>query len=125
MANGRCRPYIVHGPNHGLATIENPTNACKRQHSLVNPMQMDEIGLAELTRPRDIETRIGNIQLEKMLAREAQMPEDAPALPQEMPSRPHRRAQTHYRQAVGLFVANEHLSLHAIVVQRLHQAVGS
>ena len=48
MANGRCGPNVVHGPNHGFAAVHDFSDAAEREHSLVNPREVDNVGLLKL-----------------------------------------------------------------------------
>jgi hypothetical protein len=50
---------------------------------------------------------------------------DTPAFPQKMPALTPTIARRNHCETVGLFVAYQHLGLHAIVDQRFHQPVGS
>lgn len=85
---------------------------------------MDDICLLKLTEPGDIGARCCHVYLPEALAGEMEMPEYAPALPQEVPLQPERTGQTDYGDVFCLLVAYQHLCLNAIVVKGIHQAVG-
>ena len=125
MANGSGGPDVVHSPHHGLATAQDAADAVERQHALVNPVQVNHIGLLKLAQTRDVGSRVGKVYVEEVLAREMQTDEDVEPLLEEMPVATGRLGKADHGQRVALLVANEHASLHAMVVQRHHQTVGS
>ena len=85
---------------------------------------MDDICLLKLAEPGDIGTRCCHVYLPEALTGEMEMPEYAPALPQEVPLQPERTGQTDHGDVFCLLVAYQHLCLNAIVVKGIHQAVG-
>ena len=85
---------------------------------------MDDICLLKLAEPGDIGTRCCHVYLPEALTGEMEMPEHAPALPQEVPLQPERTGQTDHGNVFCLLVAYQHLCLNAIVVKGIHQAVG-
>ena len=88
-------------------------------------MQVNDVGLLKLTKPRDVRPRIGDVDLNQSLTLEVKMQEDDKPLPQEAPLLAPLAPQSDDGQAVGLLVAHQHLRLHTVVVQCVHQAVGS
>ena len=125
MAHGCCRPDVMHGPYHRFTTIQYFANALQRQHALVHPVQMDDVGLLEFLQLCDVGTTVGNVHLKQVFAVQVQPePHDEP-FPQE--SQLHSLLSGHrcYRQAVCLLVAHQHLGLHTVVVQCLHEPTGS
>lgn len=85
---------------------------------------MDDVGLLEVAAVGDIDTRVGNVDLEEVLAFEVEMQEYAQSFPKECPLGFPRMTYRRYRYLVGLLVAHEHACFHAVVVQGVHQAVG-
>ena len=125
MTDSRSRPDVVHRPYHGLAALQDLEDATKRQHTLVDPMQVDDVGLAELGCPRDVYATIGDVELEQMTLGEMQVEENDQPLPEEVPIMMPAAFKPDDRQRIGLLVAHQHLRFHTVVVQRLHQAAGS
>ena len=77
-------PLVVQGHHHRLATGKDAFQVIERQESLVDPMQMDDIGLLELVHRGDVGARIGDIHLKySLLAQVVGQPDDA-TLPQEV-----------------------------------------
>ena len=68
MADGGGRPRVVHGPHHGFPAVEHLLDALEREHALVDPMQVNDIGLLELPQPGDVEARVGDVDLKEVLA---------------------------------------------------------
>ena len=90
MTDGCGWPDIMHGPYYGFPGIKNLTDSSQRKHALVDPVQVNDISLLELTQTSYISAAIGNINLKKMLALEMQTTEDNQALPKEIPAEPYR-----------------------------------
>ena len=85
VTDANSRPHVVHRPHHRFTTGQYLADPCQREKALVDPVQMDDIGLLELRKRRDVDSRVGNIHIEEVLTREAQRHKDAQALPEEMP----------------------------------------
>ena len=85
VTDSRSRPDIVHGPHHGFPASQDLLDAVQREHALIDPMQMDDVGLLKLPQFGNVGTAIGDVNFEKMLAREVQLTEDDESLPEEMP----------------------------------------
>ena len=81
MTEGRRRPDIVHRPDHRLPALQDLLNPLERKHTLIDPMQVDDISLLEFRQLRDIRARIGDIDLKQMLTGEMQATEDHQPLP--------------------------------------------
>ena len=88
-------------------------------------MEMDDVGLLELTELRDVGTGIGNIDLEQVLTLEMEPTKDHPSLPEEAPVVHGRLGQTGHREGIGVLVAHQHLGLHTIIDEGHHQTAGS
>ena len=115
----------MHRPHHWLAGVENLADVAQREHALVHPVQVDDIGFLELRQTGDIGADVGNVNLEEVLPQEVQAPEHRPALPKEVPLLPQRLRQSYHCDVIALLVAHQHLGLLAVVVQRVLQPVGS
>ena len=85
VTDGRSWPDVVHGPDHWLATVHDFPDTFQRQHSLVDPMEMNHVSLLEFRKGSDIISCIGYIKGKEILFGKMQMPENAPALPKETP----------------------------------------
>ena len=81
MADGRGGPDVVHGPDDRLARVENLGDVVEREHSLVDPVQVYHVGLAELGQSGDVGACVGDVDVEEVASAEVQMQEDAPTLP--------------------------------------------
>ena len=88
VANGRCGPDVVHGPYHSLVGVKNLPYAFQREHSLVYPVQVYDICLAELPQSGDVRAGVGNVYLEEVVFAEMGMEKDHEALPKETPLPP-------------------------------------
>ena len=125
MTDGCGRPYIMHGPHHRLPAFKDSADTLQRQHTLIDPMQMDDISLLKLTGLGDICTCIGYIDIKQMLSAEVETPEHTPAFPKERPPEAPLLRQGRHADLVGLLVTYQHHGLRTIVLQCLHQTVGS
>ena len=81
VTNTRCRPHVMHSPHHRFATLNNLLNVAQRQHSLVDPFQMNDVSFLKFGQRRDIRTHVGYINMEQMTFTEMQMPKYTPAFP--------------------------------------------
>ena len=86
---------------------------------------MDDVGLLELTQLRDIGTTVGYIHLKQVVALEMQMEENDQTFPQEMPPLAQRALKSNDADIVSRLVAYQHLGFHAMIIQSIHQTVGS
>ena len=86
---------------------------------------MDDISLKKLWKARNIGSAVGNIQFKEMLALQPQVQPYHQPLPQEVPPEAPSLRQRTYRQLLRILVAHQHFRLDTVVVQGLHQAVGS
>ena len=125
MADARHGPHVMHGPHHGLTAAQNAAYVLQREHALVYPSQMDDIGLAVFGEMRNVAARIGKVDLEEMVAVEMKMPKHAPTLPKETTLLAQTVLQPHHSDLRRQLVAYKHLCLHAVVVERSHKPVGS
>ena len=125
MTDGCSRPDVVHGPDDGFAAPQYLPDILEREHALIDPVQVDDIGFFELPETGDVCAGVGDIHLEEMLPREMQTAENDKPLPKEMPSQQGRTRQLCHRQTIRLLITHQHLSLDTVVVQRLHQTAGS
>ena len=114
----------MHGPYHSLVGVKNLPYAFQREHSLVYPVQVYDICLAELPQSGDVRAGVGNVYLEEVVFAEMGMEKDHEALPKETPLSPESLWQPHYCDIVRDLVADKHLRFHAVVVQRIQKSVG-
>lgn len=54
MADAGAGPHIVHGPYYRFAGSQNLADGVERQHSLVDPVQMDDICLLKFGKRSDV-----------------------------------------------------------------------
>ncbi|MPN27404.1 hypothetical protein SDC9_174836 [bioreactor metagenome] len=64
MADARKRPHIVHGPYYFFSGSKDLPNFVQRQHSLVDPMQMNDIGRFEFRKFSYRGSPVGNGDIE-------------------------------------------------------------
>lgn len=121
MTEGCGWPDVMERPYDGLSGTYDLAYAFQREHTLINPMQMDDISLFKHFQPGDVGSCIGHVDVEKMPTGEVKMKEKTQPLPQEMPKHEPAAAGGHHRGVVGVLVADEHRSLDAVAVQGLGQ----
>ena len=85
MTERRSRPDVVHRPDHRFTRAQYLPDSTKREHTLIDPMEVDHVGLTELRQTGDIGASIGDVDLEKMTTGKVQTTEDDEALPEEIP----------------------------------------
>ena len=122
MADAGARPHVVHGPYHRFTRSENLADDFKRKHALVDPMQMDEVGLFELWQAGDVVTCIGNIYTKEPFASEVAVNPDNDTFPHEFPYLFPATAKGYGRDAVSLLIAHQHFGLDAMAFQRFGQS---
>lgn len=71
VADAGTRPHVVHGPYHGFARCKDFLDVLQRQHSLVYPVEMNDIRLLELRKRGNIRTCIGDVHGKDILLFEA------------------------------------------------------
>ena len=124
MAQRGGWPHVVHGPYYGFPAFEDLADGTQREHALINPVQMDDVGFLEFRQTCYVVARIGDVDVEEMLFGEAHVPEDAPTLPQEMPLSEDGTGHLGHGDRLCLLIAHQHLGLNSIVVKGIHQTVG-
>ena len=122
VADAGHRPHVVQRPDNRLAGIQNLLQVVQRQHPLVHPVQMDDIGLLEFRQRGDVGPRVGNIYGKQALLVEVVGPPDDDPFPHKIPDVPPRLAQGDHRHIVRLFVPDQHFCLDAALLQGFHQA---
>ena len=90
MADTGKGPHVVHGPYDGLTRFDDASDVGQRKHSLIDPMQMDDVCLGEFGERQDICSGIGNIYFEKVVLLETVGFPDDDAFPNELPDFPPR-----------------------------------
>jgi len=116
VADTCCRPDVVHSPHHRFAAAQDLVDALQREHALVDPVQMDNIGFLELLQPGDVVAGIGNVDLKKMLPGETAPDKDDKPFPEEVPIMHGRWWQLNHSRRGALLVAHQHTGLDTIVV---------
>ena len=125
MTNGCRRPQVVHRPHDRLTGVEYSADAVQRKHALVYPLQVNNVSFLEITCMSNVDTGIGNVYLKKMLTTEVQVEENTQPFPKERPLSQPRMTNRRNGYLICFLVTNKHASLHAVIVQRIHQPVGS
>ena len=95
VADGRSRPDVVHGPDYRLAAIQDFPDTFQRQHSLIHPMQVDDICLLKLRQACNVCACIGYIDCEKIVLLKAVGFPDDNAFPHKPPYLPPVTLQTY------------------------------
>ena len=54
MTHAGHGPHVVHGPYDGFAALQDFLHIAQRQHTLIEPMQMYDVGLLELGQSCDV-----------------------------------------------------------------------
>ena len=124
MADAGSRPEVVHRPHDRLSRTQDFTDVLQREHALVDPGEMYDVGLLELAQLRDVAAGVGEVYLKKVVAGEMQVPEHAEPFPEEVPLVLPLVAETDHGDVVRQLVTHQHLRLHAVVVQRILEPVG-
>ena len=68
MAETRERPHVVQRPYQRLAGVDDALQHVQRDHAVVNPVQVDDVGLAELGQVGDVLACGAKIETIAMLA---------------------------------------------------------
>lgn len=85
MANAGERPHVMHSPYDGFTRLYDAAYICQREHTLINPVQMNHICLIELGECGNVCTCVGNVYGKKiMLFKMVRFPDDD-AFPNELP----------------------------------------
>ena len=124
MTDGRGRPQVVHRPYYRLARQQDAPYVLQRQHALVHPVQMDDVGFLKFGQTRDVGAAVGDVHLKHTGILEMHVQPDDQPLPKEMPLRPPPSGHATDRQPVGFLLTHQHAGLHPVITQRLHQPVG-
>ena len=125
MAEGGGGPHVVHCPDHALAAVENAADVVQREHALIDPVQVHDVGFLELSRAGDVAAGTANVEVPQVFPPQTEPPPHRQSLAQEVPLSPPAVAPLAHQQVVGRLVSHQHARLHAVVVQRHQQAVGS
>ena len=64
MANTCKWPHVMHCPDDGFATREDLADATKREHALIDPMQVDDVCLLKGFVAGDVRTSGGSVHFE-------------------------------------------------------------
>ena len=71
VADAGDGPHIVHGPYNGLARQEDFPKVFQREQALIDPMQVNDIGLAEFGQRSDVGACVGDVHGEEVVLLEA------------------------------------------------------
>ena len=75
----------MHCPNDGLAGLDDTPDICQWQHTLVNPVQMNDVGLGKFGQYCDIGAGIGYVNGKQVMFLEVVGLPDNDTLPDELP----------------------------------------
>jgi hypothetical protein len=76
VTDGCGRPDIMHRPDNRLPAIQYLPDILQRKHSLIDPMQMDDVCFLKLTQGGNVRTGIGNVNLKQGFPGKVKMQED-------------------------------------------------
>ena len=124
MADGSGGPDVVHGPHDGFAAFEYLPQHGERQHALIDPVQVDDVGLPEDRQSGDVAAGVGDVEFEEMFLAEMQMGEDAQPFPQEMPPQPPIPLERYYRAVGGLPATYQHTRFNSMKIQGSGESLG-
>ena len=122
VADTGTRPHIVHGPYHGFARGKDLLDVFQRKHTLVYPVEVDDVGLLELRQSGDVRAGIGDIDGKQVVFLEVVGFPDDDAFPHELPYQAPALLEGHYADLVGLLVAHQHFCLDAVVLEGFHES---
>ena len=114
MANAQVGPLVVKCPDDALAALKDASNAIERKHSLINPVQVDDVCLAKLRRAGNVDTHPGSVNLPEALAAESHMRQYAKALEELRQLVAHRTDKADACHVGALPVAHQELDLYIV-----------
>lgn len=126
MADAGEGPHVVHGPYDPLAASQDASDLGEREHGLIGPMEMDNVGFKELGQAGDVSAVAGGVDGKEAFARETVGGKDFSPFGHELEFQPHRRPEADHVGAVSgqRAVAAEQRGIHPALAQRLEQPKG-
>ena len=120
VANSGKRPHIVHCPHHFFAGGKDFADFIQRQHSLIYPVEVDDIGFYKFRMFGNGNAGIGNGNIEQVFARKAVAEKNSSAFPNEIPFVSGFTANLYHILIVRVFISHQHLHIFSVSLQRLH-----
>ena len=126
VADASAWPHVVKCPNNLFPRVNDAAYVAQREHTLVYPSKMNDIGFAETLELSDVGAVGGSVYRPKVFAAEAIGKYNLQPFGAEL----RLQKQTVLRQHLDVWilrltVANKNLRLLATIVQRSHKAAGS
>ena len=115
-------PHIVHCPDDRLAAVDDLFQSVKGYKTLVDPVEMDDVGLAELPGPCYVDAGIGYVHIEKVVTAETVGGPDGCPFPQEAPLLADRAAHGNNTFAAAFEVADHHPGVDTFAAEGLEYA---
>ena len=114
----------MHGPDHPLPAAQNLLQVVEREHGLVGPVQVDDVGLSELGQAGDVVAEARGVDGKEPFAAEAVAHEDFEPFEGELEPAPERGLEVHDVGPSGRqdAVATEQGGLDPFLTQGLEQA---
>ena len=120
MANAGAGPHIVHGPHDGFARCQDFLDIFQGEHTLVYPVEVDDVGLLKLRQGGDVAAGIGYVDGKKVTLLEVVGLPDDDTFPYEFPHQAPVLLESHHGDLFGLLVAHQHLGFDAAILERFH-----
>ena len=119
-------PHVVHGPHHALAAVHDAAQVGEREHGLVGPVQVYDVGLAEGGVAGDVVAEACRVDAPQPLAAEAVAEHDFGSFEGELGLAPQCGLEGQHAAflGLGLCVAAQHAGLHTPLVEGAQQAQG-
>ena len=124
VANARKGPHIVQRPNDALLRFQQLAKTLEREHPLVNPMQVYDIGLAKGFRASQVCSPRSRVNGKEPLAAPAIAQHNAQPLHDKASAPPHGRGERQNGGIVRFAQAHHHLGLVAVVLESVQQSAG-
>ena len=125
VADGRARPHVVQRPDDRFGALEYLLQVAERQHALVDPVEVDDVGLTECPCAGDVETGVGDGDGKEVPAVEAVAEGDDEPFPQEAHTLLPATADADDMRAVAGAVQDHQRRLDPIVTESLGEPSGS
>ena len=124
VADAREIPHVVHRHHHGFLAFENGTQIFQGEVCLVDPVQMNHVGLLKFGQARHVGTRVGNVHRPQVGFLTSVVEENNQSLPNEFQREQQATLDGSHTDLIRLAVTHQHLCIRAIFLQGFHQSVG-
>jgi len=84
VADAGKGPHVVQGPDHLFTGCNDLADFIEREHSLIDPVQVDDIGLFEFRQIGDGKSAVGDRNIEQILSGQPVLQKDDAPFPVEI-----------------------------------------